>query len=203
VAVILDEGEQVDVGVDGKQSKPEPPPDPVRAPKGWRWDRNTKEWVPRQRAAKDEGDVADDEPAATRPDSAWATGPDGVERRDGGDRGDPDNPDYTELTEEERNDIEAILEFATAPARLFALKDPYCGQVIDDNWDLIRERSLPIIARSPKLVEWMTRAGGARDWVLFGAALYPVGKAVFQHHITKSVHDEGDDDGDELGRFPA
>lgn len=203
--VILDGGETVDVGVDERRRFPEPPPDPVHAPKGWRRDRLTKQWVPRLRAPKQaEGESPSEPPAppGDRADSAWAAGPDGRELL--GDDDDDNDNGYVPLTDEQRNDVEAILEFVCLPAITAAsARDPHCGGVLYDNWDNIREKSLPIIARSPALVEWMTKAGGARDWLLFGAALRPVGKAIWDHHITKTVSTDDAEHDESLGAYTA
>ncbi len=189
--VILDGDDVVDVGVEEK-SRPAPPPaDPKLAPKGWRYDRVQKEWVPRVRAPKlseqgargsadggaaEDGDASDSD----RPDSAWATGPDGKALHA--------RPGVLELTEELSTDIEAVLELLFLPVVLTAeRKDPICGAAFVENWDKIRTRSIPLIARSPALVEWLTKAGGAKDWVMFAAALKPVGVAVWQHHVAHTI----------------
>lgn len=201
MAVILDGGETVDVGVDG-QLPPQPPPDPEKAPKGWRVDRKTKTWIPRERAPKGAREDAPEEPPAAAQDSAWATGPDGKQRL-GGD--DPDD-DFVPLTTEQQDDVVAILELFSIPLLTAAeSRDPYCGAALAENWDHIRDKSLPLIARSPALVEWLTKAGGARDWLAFAAAVRPVATAVVRHHITKTVtlDEDGHEHVDDLGRFHA
>ncbi len=192
--MVLDGDEVVDVGADEKSRPSPPPPDPAVAPKGWRFDREQKSWVPRKRASKVPGDAADrgtgddeDGERPDRPDSAWASGPDRREE-DGRDR-----PGFVELSMEQSNEIEAILELTVLPLLLGAeRRDPVCGKAFVDNWDQIREKSLPLIARSPSLVEWLTKAGGFRDWIAFGAAVAPVAKAVVSHHVTKTIVVEED-----------
>lgn len=193
---VFDGGERVDAGVDDRQGRPEPPPDPEKAPKGWRWDRTAKDWVARQRAAAAGEEAPEEGERPPRADSAWATGPDGRERHEGvppqvpGD----DDRDYVPLTDDQRIDIEAILELFFQPLLTgLAMRDPYCGGELLEHWDRIREKSLPLIARSPAVVEWMTKAGGAMDWLAFAAALQPVATAVWRHHVSHSVviDDEG------------
>lgn len=205
---VFDGGERVDAGVDERQGRPEPPPDPVRAPKGWRWDRSAKDWVARQRAAVAGEETSDETERPPRTDSAWATGLDGRERHEGVEvRGDDDDSGYVPLTDEQRVDVEAILELFFQPLLTgLAMRDPYCGGELLEHWDRIREKSLPLIARSPAVVEWMTKAGGAMDWLAFAAALQPVATAVWRHHVSHSVvldddgHAQPTLDGD---RYPA
>lgn len=190
--MVLEDGEQVDVGVgvkaiSNKDRSDEPPPDPVRAPKGWRRDRRTGEWVPRQRAAAAGGD---DEPSGERSESAWADGPDGKELR-----GSDAAVEPVKLTGEELADLEAMLELLALPvlARVDA-RDPHCGPVLVDNWDNIRAKSVPVILKSPRLVAWLTMTGGARDYLALAAALAPVGRAVWDHHVVRNVADEAGPD---------
>lgn len=199
--VVLDGDEIVDAGVEEKNRPTPPPADPDVAPKGWRFDRETKRWVPRKRASKvaddtEEGPGAESGERPERPDSAWAS-PDH--------EGDRDKPTFVELTSEQQTEIEGMLELLVLPLLLSAEnKDPICGAAFVQNWDLIRTRSLPLIARSPALVEWLTKAGGLRDWLAFGAAVAPVAKAVVQHHITKTiVLEEGQAEMEDLSQYGA
>lgn len=204
--VVLDGDQVVDGGVDEKNRPPEPPADPVTAPKGWRWDREQKKFVPRVRAVKppEEAEPPADLPSlGSAPDSAWATGPDGRSVRPG------DEPHPLSL--EELADIEAVLELAVLPLLMGAeRRDPYCGGAFVENWDNIRQKSIPIICKSPKLVEWLTTAGGLKDWLAFAAAVQPVASAVVRHHVTKTVRlvGEGEEQGgpvreEDLGEYAA
>lgn len=185
---VLEGGQVIDVGVDQKGQRPPPPPDdPHVAPKGWRWARDQEAWVPRKRAPRTLGTVgggpgeAEDDGKKSPPeDSAWATGPDGRERHEL-----PEGP--VDLTPEQRDEVVAMLELFALPFYGLPARDPYCGQALVDAWPEIRERSLPLIARSPALVEWLTKAGGFRDWLMFANAIRPVATAVVRHHVVRTV----------------
>jgi len=196
---ILEDGRQVDVGVAEKVRPPMPAADPEKAPKGWRWDRTDKRWIPRVRGAAPEEPAS---PPPARSESAWVEGPDGLEL---GRQGDADESYLAILSDEERADVEAILELLALPVLTgVAARDPYCGGELVEAWPKIRERSLPLIARSEHLVEWLTKAGGARDWLLFAAAVRPVGTAIWRHHVTHSVElDEEGPKEEDLSRYAA
>jgi hypothetical protein len=204
--MVLDGDSPVDVGVNMKAISntdrgDEPAPDPVNAPKGWRRDRKTGEWVARKRSTP--GDEEREE-IPERPDSAWADGPDGQELGD-----DERGKSPVVLTGDQRADLEGILELLALPAVSFIdARDPYCGGVVVEHWDNIRDKAVPVICRSPALMEWLTKAGGARDWLMLAAAVRPVGQAVWSHHITHTVSVEEDQAGgpvrgEELGAYPA
>lgn len=192
---VFDNGAQVDVGVAAKAVSnrnrgDEPAPDPLVAPKGWRRDRKTGEWVPRQRASASDVDVEVAEPGTSRAESAWVDGPDGRELG----AAETGRVGPAVLTGQQRADLEAVLELLALPVLVpLSVRDPHCGGALVDNWDNIREKSVPVICKSPRLVDWLTRGGGMLDYLALAAALRPVGVAVWEHHIVRSVG-TGDDD---------
>ncbi|HWD09308.1 MAG TPA: hypothetical protein VHA57_09455 [Actinomycetota bacterium] len=204
--MVIEDGKAVDLGVDAKaisnsgREEP-PPPDPEIAPKGWRRDRRTGEWVPRQRAATGADDDAGDPAAAgdgpPRADSAWVDGPDGKQlAAERGQLGE------LVLTGDQRELLEGIIDLiALAPLATWDTRDPYCAGAAIEHWDQIRERLVPVICKSPTLVHWMISAGGARDWLALAVVLRPVGSAIWAHHVRHSVDDAGD--APDLSDFPA
>lgn len=82
-----------------------------------------------------------------------------------------------------------------------ARADPICGAAALDNWDQISEKLVPIIARSAKMTDWATKAGGLRDWLGLASALAPVGEAVVRHHVFHTVSASPDDEEPELEDF--
>src|SRR5215469_4428512 len=66
--------------------------------------------------------------------------------------------------------------------------DPYCGSALAQNYEPIVDAVLPLLCRSEKIVSWFT--GDKSDWLLWGKlalALAPVGRAIFEHHVARSV----------------
>lgn len=191
-------GEGITHGVhDDPDASPPPGPD---APRGWTWDRKGRHWTARQRgpvlwtaegaAAGTEPDAAADADAAVPgkrdPAPAWQRD-DGSKPGAGDDGKKPWDP--KSVSAEVKDDIGGMLGLAAAivlPAAEHA--DPHCGGALADNFDRIVEKAIPLICRSERVVKWMqAEGGGFMDWIGLGIALAPVGRAVAEHHILKTV----------------
>lgn len=92
------------------------------------------------------------------------------------------------VTKKVEAEIQAQLEFYfVAVASLLYLKDPICGEALESQSKEVVEKLLPLIVRSPALVEWFTRSDGMSLWVGVGTALLPVAQTVWSHHVTHSI----------------
>lgn len=190
---VVDSGRIVAAGVDARNRPPRERPADV--PEDWVRDRKTGEWrAPRKRGPKgrsldvenlDVETSSDDEPAG------WGAERDPEPARLTGDTpAPPDEPKDAKQVKEDLQGILGLVGLVVLPP--IARADPHCGGVLVDNFDNIADKCVPLIARSPRLVRWLTSAGGARDWVMLGVALRPVASAVVAHHITKTVQLEED-----------
>lgn len=118
---------------------------------------------------------------------------------------DPDRPTYSdeeiekatsqavELTEEMRNDIQGQLAFVgSVVAMLWGTRDPICAGAFGDNIEAISEKAIPLISRSPRVVQWMLGSNSLLDILAFGIALKPVISTWSAHHITHTIGDRPD-----------
>lgn len=174
-------------------------------------DRKTGTWrAPRKRGPKGH-DVAElDTPPAAPPGDVDA----GLEDSWGAER----DPEPARLAEEPKRppadetpkSLKEALEDAAALLGVLEVLvltplsrvDPYCVGALTDNYENIVDKALPLIARSPRLLSWLSTAGGGKDWLMFAAALRPVASAVLAHHVTKTarLEEEGAPD---LDQYPA
>ena len=204
-------GVLTDQGVTGIHDDPDrpPPPDAQRAPKGWTWDRKGRAWKPKIRGRK----IPTPEPASTPPEHpAGDPGPAGVDgpagpgtdpdppylrggdegqdhEREPGPAADDDRIPFDDVPQQVKDDIAGLAGLVGTPilAMLRSL-DPYCGTVLAENYEPIVDAALPLICRSSKIVRYF--AEDKADWLLWGKlamALKPVGQAILQHHIFRTV----------------
>lgn len=97
----------------------------------------------------------------------------------------------TRVSKKMRDDIQGQIVLILGMAGgMFAMNDPVCGGSLVENLDLISEKLVPIICKSPTAVRFMTRGGGMLDYLALAAALRPVVTTVWKHHITHSIHDD-------------
>lgn len=189
----------------------EPAPHPVKAPKGWTWDRKTRNWRPKVRGpvlARLYGGH-DDGRADGGPDPGGAASDGAGPEAEGGetdhDQGDPapgwqsdTNPIVTfELDEEAKAEIHALIALAYLPfGQTLPLVDPYCfGPLGEDETssDIIGAVS-DIVCGSPRVAKWVASAAGLRPWIKLGYALKPVAVNAWRHHVTKSIDVDVDRD---------
>jgi hypothetical protein len=66
--------------------------------------------------------------------------------------------------------------------------DPYCGGALADVFGDVVDTTLPLICRSEKIVKYFSE--DTADWLMYGKlaiALAPVGKAIAEHHVFRTV----------------
>lgn len=210
-------GERVSAGV---HDDPDVPPahDPVRAPKGWTWDRREKHWKPKvrgqvltalrgsDRPARDEG--RDEGQAAAGPGAGPAEGgaDEPGEYRDpapawAGDSRDTRPIQTFSPSADQRADIRALVALAyTLPGETLPLLDPYClGPLGEEETakEVIGAVS-DIICGSPRIARWAVGASGLMPWIKLGFALRPIAVAAFHHHVLRDVEVEIDREAREM-----
>lgn len=188
-----------------------PPPASQHAPKGWTWDRGSKSWKPRQRGPQVWQPGADSHPyPPTAPGGVAAA----VMNQFGQQEqfphdppaGDPRDPAPSWMAEDAKEPAAAPLRLEDVPQAvkddiaglaglvatpilaMLASVDPYCGGALKDAFGDVLDATLPVICRSERIVRYFTE--DTADWLLWGKialALGPVGKAVAEHHIFRTV----------------
>lgn len=168
---------------------PEPGPDDQAAPHGWMWDSGQQKWrarrrpgrAGRRRAAEDEqAPRAEDRAADRDPDPGWAGG-----------QAPPGPPPVGKETIDDIASMLALLY--SIPADFLIEMDPYCFGELNANLDRVINATVPIICRSPRVVQFVVSNAGMILWVKLAAELRPFLVAVFQHHIMKTVTTEKDE----------
>ena len=107
----------------------------------------------------------------------------------------PDDPEPADFEEERsaptiritkriRDDVEGkvglLLGMVTMP---IAMRDPVCGTALADNAENIASKMVPLICKSPELVQWFTKRGSFVLWLDLFMACMPVFQAIAQHHL--------------------
>jgi hypothetical protein len=77
--------------------------------------------------------------------------------------------------------------FLTLPAAGLAAVDPACGGAVADNIDNIVIKATPLICQSPTAVKFLTEGGKWMLWFGLGAAVLPVAKTAYAHHIAGTI----------------
>lgn len=192
-------GAVVAEGVYDNRDSP-PPPDPVRAPKGWTWDRGEQHWKPRLRGPvlPQQGQQQDQPPAADAEDTGGGAGrqqqdPDPGWMRPGADQ-QPDGDQWS-LTDTDRKDIKALIALAyTLPSEALPLLDPYCFEPLQekDTAEGVISAVSDIVCGSPRVARWAASAAGLMPWIKLGIALKPIAIASLHHHVLRDVEVELD-----------
>lgn len=190
-------------GIGDEGRPPEPAADPIKAPKGWTWDRRGREWVPRKRAAPS---AAGPDESGNGPGAAPASDGDQAAEQAGGDpppawqRDDvqqqaAEQAPAFELTGDDRADVQALIALLYEPiVEPLAEFDPYCfgtlaeAGTVEDMTGAITD----IVARSERISKWALSATGLMPWVKIATILRPVTMAAWRHHVVHSVQVELD-----------
>src|SRR6185437_6499065 len=93
------------------------------------------------------------------------------------------------VSQEVKNEVASLAGFVATPILVLAKQvDPYCGGALAEAFPDVLDLTLPLICRSSRIVKLVTEE--AEGWVLAGKlamVLAPLGKAVAEHHIFKTV----------------
>jgi hypothetical protein len=78
-------------------------------------------------------------------------------------------------------------------------RDPFCGGALTENFQAITDALVPLLCRSATVVGFFTdTAGDFMLWFKLAMALAPVGVAVGQHHVLKTVEIQQDEETGEV-----
>jgi len=81
-------------------------------------------------------------------------------------------------------------------------RDPICGPEFTARSDQIAEKLIPIIARNPELLKWLTREGNVSAWLDLAITLLPIAKIAAQHHLTHTIGQEEPNQSEQLTQYP-
>lgn len=118
----------------------------------------------------------------------------------------PSNGDYKATAAEKKKVKDAVDLSLTILGGGISLRDPHCGGAILACSTEASDKAAAIIARNPAWTAWFVGSTGFLDVLGLLAALAPVGKAFWSHHVTHSVggeHDHGNDDVPDYAKFHA
>lgn len=166
-----------------------PPPD-ASAPRGYTWSRDEKKPVPKKTGKVLFGD--DGQVDGSSSPRASVTPPSS--------RGEDPAPSwqspkkkgklkYEDVPQNVKDDIAGLGGLVATPLlALIQQVDPYCGGALASSFESVLDATLPIICRSEKVIKYFSE--DQADWLLWGKlamSLAPVGQAVLQHHVFRSV----------------
>ena len=171
-----------------------PPDDEEKAPHGWRWD--GKEWSPRKRSPG----------AGRKSGSSWWAGddkpdPEPVLIQEEGKDPPPAHmaakklpktpPRVSKKTKDEITGAVGMIGVFILPP--IVARDPFCGEALTGQFPQIADAVVPLLCKSHTVVGYFSDT--STDWMLWvklAMAFAPVGVAVSQHHILKTVEIQQD-----------
>lgn len=116
-------------------------------------------------------------------------------------------PGTAKLAKEVAEDLTTLL---AGTAAVWGLTDQCCAPVLEEQAKPIADALTAILARNPRLLAKFADTDIAVytvQTIALGRALLPVGKAVYQNHVSRAVDDEESHNHDNgsvhLGQFPA
>jgi hypothetical protein len=122
---------------------------------------------------------------------------------------DPDSSKRTltslegKLPPEIRQDLKDKLDFVlTLVGTGWEARDPICGSEFSQRSDVIAEKLIPIIARNPELLKWLTREGTVSAWLDLAITLLPIAKIAVSHHLTHTIGQEPENQTEQLTQYP-
>lgn len=173
--------------LDFRDSRTPPPDDPVLAPYGFKFDKDTDAWVPKRsaggrppRTPRDAPQPAAEQPTGKKdPESSW--------RSEDAPRAASAPLIVSAQTKKDMKAAVGLIFAATGPAVMRF--DPYCGTVLTQNLKSIADAVVPLLCESEMVVGFFQNAGGSNFmlWFALITALFPVAQAFTEHHLTKTV----------------
>ena len=188
--------------IDLRDRKNPPPDDPVKAPYGWRWDTGKREWVIKRSAGGRKPGAAwfgkvrgSDAPApeemAPFEEQFDYVDPEPAHLKASAPRVKKTPPKITRAIRDDMTASVGLVGMLVLPP--VVARDPFCGGALTDNFQAITDALVPLLCRSATVVGFFTdTAGDFMLWFKLAVALAPVGMAVGQHHVLKTVEIQQD-----------
>lgn len=179
-----------------------PPDDPVNAPYGYRWDTRKKEWSVKRSAGGRKAGAAwfgkDNKPEPELAAEEMLP-PDGDPEPSYMSKTPPKTPRKTppKASKQVKDDLTGaigMVGMVVLPA--LSSRDPYCGQILTQQYPAIADALVPLLCKSTTVIAFFS--GDHGDWMLWIqllTACMPVVMAVGKHHLIKSVEVQEDEEG--------
>lgn len=165
------------------------PPADASAPRGYTWSREEKRPIPKKTGRIIYGEDADSSPpraSVAEPSSRGGEDPAPSWQQPKKHKG---KLKYEDVPQNIKDDIAGLGGLIATPLlALIQQIDPYCGGALAANFTNVLDATLPIMCRSEKLVKYFSE--DQADWLLWGKlamSLAPVGQAILQHHVFRTV----------------
>lgn len=109
------------------------------------------------------------------------------------------------LTKKQKDELASSVEMLfNLPGMTIAyFGDHVCGNALCDHAENIADKLVPIICRNPGMVKWFMDGGNMMDYFALFQAFLPMGVTVYQHHVSKSIGHEHEEDYDDLSAYQA
>lgn len=99
---------------------------------------------------------------------------------------------------------DALTMMITLPAGILAFRDPICGGAILDQADDVVAKLVPIVCRNPAMLRWFTEGAGYMDFFALAAAVAPIAKTIWAHHVSHTLSLEEEEEGaEDFNRYVA
>ena len=69
----------------------------------------------------------------------------------------------------------------------WAIKDPLCGNVLADVTPNIAEKAVPLLARNPVIVKYLTKSSNFKEIMDLALAILPLIQVVYAHHMSHTI----------------
>lgn len=69
----------------------------------------------------------------------------------------------------------------------WAMKDPVCGGVALDIVPNVAEKAVPLLARNPKIVAYLSKGNNFKEVMDFALACLPLIQVVYAHHMAHTI----------------
>lgn len=112
-------------------------------------------------------------------------------------------PKQQSITPKLKTEVQAEIEFyLVIAAGTWGMSDPHCADVFEQQAGPIAERLVEVLARNPALFHRFRQSGSIGEWTRLLMAVGPVAKAVYSHHVVKTVEEETPEDAFDSSKYP-
>ena len=82
---------------------------------------------------------------------------------------------------------ETVEAYVGMLATMWSFNDPICGDVALSITPNIAEKAVPLLARNPKIVSYLTKGNSFKEIMDFMIAIAPLVKVAYAHHFSKTI----------------
>lgn len=70
---------------------------------------------------------------------------------------------------------------------MWAMKDPICGEVALEITPNVAAKAVPLLAKNPKIVSYLTKGNSFKEIMDFALAVAPLVRVVYAHHLSRTI----------------